>query len=458
MDTPDWLGLSVLVYIAALVLTCVHAFLLRRSSVFEPIGIYLFFVTLFALPLPVRAWITMDIDGNVSPYLPEFVTYLPVALLLTALALPAFSVGYYSRVASSLGARAPLLGKRSVRGTGMGIIVLVSLSSALIYSLTQELGGLLPFLLLGYKSTEATFGRGYLAVGFPWLVVAMVAVLDRWSTTRSRLDLTFFFSLLAANLGMHVVTGNRALITYIAVVLVIFVHFRIRPMSLKLLVPIAVAGFIALNVMGSLRNSNYDNLADFFDKTSTSAESVTTDSDGGLFYTLTIGEFVVPFETLPQLIRKVGVTELPWMGLSFLRAPLYLVPSFLFPDRPDSLATWYMENFYGGSVGLNEGRAFFFLSEGYLNFGPLGVLAVAAGWGVLWGALHQWMKRGRVRFGTVLLYAMTVGFMFRCIAGEFVTLLVGIAQQSLIAIALILIVASLFGARRRWRGPGVMPA
>lgn len=449
MTTADWILLSIIFYVAVLALTAAHAFWVRRSSVFEPIALYLFFVTLFALPLPFRAWLTMDIEGNVSSQLPQFAAYLPVALTLTALALPLFSAGYYSCFAASLAARIPLLRDHGARGSRASILVLVVLSVVLIYQLTEEIGGLLPFLLLGYKSTETTFGRGYLAVGFPWLIVATVAFLERWAAMRKHVDLVMFFGLLATNLAINVVTGNRGLLTYIAVVLVVFIHWRIRPMSLKLLAPVAVAGFIALNVMGSLRSSDYDSLDDFVSKTSTSAENVNTDADGGLFYTLTIGEFVVPFETLPQLVAKIGVTEWPWLGLSFVRSPTYLIPSFLFPDRPDSLAIWYMNNFYGGSGGLNEGRQFFFLSEGYLNFGPLGVFLVAAAWGVVWGALHRWMKRGRQRFGTVLVYALVAGFMFRCIAGDVVTLLVGISQQSLLAVALILILARLFDRSRR---------
>lgn len=460
MDTNDWIAVSIAFYVGLLALTAAHAFVLKRSGVFEPIGLYLFFVTLFALPLPVRAWLTMDIEGNVSPQLPQFAPFLPVALAMTALALPVFSVGYYSRFASSLAARVPRLPDHQARGTRASTLGLVALSAGLIYALTAELGGILPFLLLGYKSSEATFGRGYLAVGFPWLIVATVAFLDRWVTMRKHFDLVLFFGLLLINFAIHIVTGNRGLLMYIAIVLVIFFHWRIRPLSLKLLAPVAVAGFIALNVLGSLRNSNYDSLDDFFTKTSTSAESVTTDSEGGLFYTLTIGEFVVPFETLPQLVAKIGVTEWPWLGLSFVRSPVFLIPSFLLPDRPDALGYWYMETFYGGAGGLNEGRAFFFLSEGYLNLGPFGVLLLSGMWGVMWGALHHWMKRGRQRFGTVLVYALVAGFMFRCIAGDFVTLLVGISQQSLVAVALIMGSARLFdwsGSKPRRLRRGIPP-
>ena len=449
MDTPDWILLSVLLYVCAVLAEGTHVFVVRRASVFEPIGQYLLFVSLFSLPLPIRAWMTMEIEGNVSPDLPQFAPYLPVALALTALSLPVFAAGYYSRFARRLGERMPLLAQRSLRGTRAGVLALVALSSVLIYLLTAEIGGLVPFLFLGYKSSEATFGHGYLAVGFPWLLVAMVAMLDRYAVSRQKLDLLGFGVLLLANLAIHIVTGNRVMIMYLAVVLAIFTHFRIRRLSLVLLAPVAVVGFIGLNVIGVIRGSDYETLDDFTEQTLSSAETVGGDDKEGLFYTLTIGEFVVPFETLPQMVRTVGVTEWPWFGASFLRVPVYVIPSAIFPDRPLPLANWYMKQFYGSGYGLNEGRQFFFLAEGYLNFGPLGVLLLAAAWGVLWGALHRWMQRGRDRFGTVLVYALLAGFMFRCIAGDLVSLLIGTTQQSLVAVALLLVVARLFGSRRR---------
>lgn len=454
MDTRDWILLSVLLYVCVVLAVGMYAFVVRRASVFEPIGQYLLFVTLFSLPLPVRAWMTMEIEGNVSPYLPEFAPYLPLSLALTALSLPVFAAGYYSRFARRLGEWVPVLAQRGLHGTRAGVLALVVLSCVLIYLLTEEVGGLMAFLLLGYKSSEATFGRGYLAVGFPWLVVATVALLDRYAVGRHNLDLLGFGALLLANLVIYVVTGNRGMIMYLAIVLGVFIHFRIRHLSLRMLLPVAIAGFIALNVLGLLRSSHYDSLGDFIEKTSRSAEVVGS-RDEGVFYTLIIGEFVVPFETLPQMVRTVGVTEWPWMGWSFLRAPVYLIPSVVLPDRPLGLSNWYMEHFYGGGYGLNEGRQFFFLAEGYLNFGPMGVLLVAAVWGILWGGLHRWMLKGRDRFGTVLTYALLVGFMFRCIAGDLVTLLVGTVQQSLAAVALILIVARLFDSRRQLSASGV---
>lgn len=448
MDTQAWTLLAVVFYLYVLLLACLYVFVVRRSSVFEPVGLFLFFVSLFALPLPIRYCITTEIEGNVSPYLPQFAPYLAVSLFLTAAALVVFVLTYYSRWSRKLGERVPLLRDRSVRGTGVGIWTLGGLSVLLIYLLVEPLGGIIAFLLLGYNSSAETFGHGYLAVGFPWLVVAMLGFFDRYAVTRRWLDAGLGVSLLAVNLAIFAVTGNRTMIMYLAVALVIFFHFRIRRISTLMLLPVAIAGSLALNVMGIRRGSHYESLADFSEKTISSVESGPAVDKESFFYTLTIGEFVVPFETLPQLARTIGVTEMPWFGASFLRAPVYLIPSALLPDRPLPLSNLYMEKFYGGGGGLNEGRQFFFLSEGYLNFGPIGVLLVAAVWGVGWGVLHCWMQRGRQRFGTVLIYALLTAFMFRCIAGDVVSLLVGTMQQSLVAVFLILVVANVFGGHR----------
>ena len=67
-----------------------YAFVVKKSSPFEPIGQYIGFVSLFTLPLPLRASITTDIEGGVSIFLPTIIGYLPGAVLLTA--MPLFAV------------------------------------------------------------------------------------------------------------------------------------------------------------------------------------------------------------------------------------------------------------------------------------------------------------------------------------------------------------------------------
>ena len=171
--TQQWTLLAIVFYLGVALLVSWYVFGVRRASLFEPIGLFLFFMTLFALPLPVRYCLTREIEGDVSTNLEAFAPYLPISLVMTALSLAVFAMGYFSSAARRLGDRVPLMRDRSSAGTGAGVAALVGVSVVLIYFLTESLGGIVPFLLLGYKSSEETFGRGYLAVGFPWLVVAL---------------------------------------------------------------------------------------------------------------------------------------------------------------------------------------------------------------------------------------------------------------------------------------------
>jgi hypothetical protein len=138
---------------------------------------------------------------------------------------------------------------------------------------------------------------------------------------------------------------------------------------------------------------------------------------------------VVPFETFPQMIKSVGEDVRPQFGLTYLKAPLFFIPYVVYPDRPDTLTHWYMLKFYGDTFGLNEGRAFFFLSEGYLNFGPIGVILTMLLWGAALGAAHSYGQSAKGQIGAILIYSLSVAFIFRAIAGDFVSVLVGLPEQ-----------------------------
>jgi hypothetical protein len=433
MDITDWVAISVAIYVITAAGMAWHVFTARGASVFDPVGQYILFVSLFTLPLPVRSIVTLEIEGNVTPHLPQLMSAMPIAVLLAAASLPLFAWAYYSDLPQYLASRLWVPKQHQRRDTSLrAAVILGAFSLALIWRLAEEEGGLLAFLLLGYGSSEETFGRGYLAIGFPWLFVASMLLLYRYAISRSGLDALVFIATIVVVIGIQVLTGNRSMLVYIALVLMIFIHHGIVRISPRILLPVGLFGFLALNLHGMLRGSNYESIVDFFEQSSAILERVGEDSGDGLFYTLTIGEFVVPFEVLVRFVHDIGITEDPWFGLSFLRTPLYSIPSAIFPDRPPSLGAWYMSTFYGSGYGLNEGRAFLFLAEGYLNFGPVGIAVISVLWGTVWGTLHRWMQRAANQPAAVLCYALVLGFMFRCVRGDFSTLTAGIAQQSLI--------------------------
>jgi hypothetical protein len=190
-----------------------------------------------------------------------------------------------------------------------------------------------------------------------------------------------------------------------------------------------------LNLVGTLRESNYESLAQAWQKATGAAGSKLDDSES-FFYTLTVGEFAVPFETLPQMIKSVGIDMSPRYGLTYLQAPLLLVPTDIFPQRPQALENWYMQTFYGEYFSGNANRSFFFLSEGYLNFGPVGVVLTMIAWGLFLGAAENYSRRMRGEPGAALLYALTLAFVFRGIAGHFGSWVSALSSQA-IGIAII---------------------
>jgi hypothetical protein len=109
-----------------------------------------------------------------------------------------------------------------------------------------------------------------------------------------------------------------------------------------------------------------------------------------------------------------------------------------------------METFYGEGHGLNIGRSFFFLSEGYLNFGILGVFATMLVWGAFLGVVHFYLRAANGAPGAVLLCALTIAFIYRGLAGDFSSMFVGLPEQSLSAAIIGLWIANYGSKQKLW--------
>jgi hypothetical protein len=263
------------------------------------------------------------------------------------------------------------------------------------------------------------------------------------------MDLLLFVVAFVLICAMFLLIGSRNMIVYMFLTVALFWHYAIRPIRFKRLAALGLLSFLALNIVGYLRTSNYQSLGDFW-TTSASAYQESSSARGRMFYTLTIGEFVVPFETLPQMIRSVGSEIQPQLGLTYIKDVMLWVPTVLFPDRPPTLTHWYMETFYGEGHGLNIGRSFFFLSEGYLNFGILGVFATMLVWGVFLGVVHFYLRAAHGAPGAVLLCALTIAFIYRGLAGDFSSMFVGLPEQSLSAAIIGLWIANYGSKKKLW--------
>ncbi len=439
-------------FATAICLVLVYARVLRHADLLDPVVIFSVFLVIFVVPLPLRTLFTLQIKGDVTPHLPALLPYMAEAIWWTTAAYIAFALAYWSglgRTLASIFPHPPIL--RGHRPLGAAAVILF-VSLVLLITLGGGLAGIGDLILLGYASSAKTFGRGYLAVGFPWLIVSLLFLFYMYATHRTTRWLVYGLVGSAVLASMYLIMGNRSLVMYLLIALILFVHVQIRSFSKKQLLVLTVCGFVALNVYGFLRSSNYTSLTGYFHSTGNTLQLLQQSGklDKGLYYTLTNGEFAVPFETMPQMIQSVGNTVPYQYGKTFLQAPLFFVPSALFPNRPLPLTNWYMNTFYGKTAGLNHGRAFFFLAEGYLNFGPIGVLLVGIMWGLYLSAIAEYRRRGIGNPGTAMIYSLAVAFIPRQIAGSFVTLLVALPEQSLGA-AVIGIVAASLGAGWVWR-------
>jgi hypothetical protein len=436
VTAEDWLLLALLAHVLVVFCVVAYAAIVRRESWLSPIMIFVGFLELFTLPLPLRALQTMEIEGNVTEHLPQIFPYLAPSIWLVTGGLLIFATCYYLPVVARWAAHMPQLESRPERSFYLASGLLAGFSLVLIAILARAMGGILPFLLLGYGGTSETYGRGYLAIGFPWLFVAVFLLLARYATSRSGRDLTVFALAFGLVTAMNLVMGNRSGVLYQLMAIVVFWHLAIHRIILLRFTPFLVIAFLALNLFGSLRSSGYESVSDFLTRSreSFSNQAQTGSLQHSAYYTLTTGEFVVPFETLPTVMQAMP-DQIPFrLGRTFAEAFAFVIPSVLWADRPLPLPNWYMQQFYGLGYGLNEGRAFFFLAEGYLNFGPVGVAMIMAAWGIGCGIIGSYERgqAGSMNPCIALCLALSIAFIFRGIAGDSRSILIGLPEQSLV--------------------------
>jgi len=430
MNDKFWLLTSIGVFIVAVLSVGAYAVLGKKARFSDPILQFLFFFALFILPLPIRAYGTLNIEGDITEHLPELLPYIPEAVFLCALGMVGFTFAYYSNFASRIGHSVPQI--RPGKNWKMAFIFLASLSVCLLTLLARSSGGLLNFILLGYTATAEMIGKGYLAAGFPWLFVASMFLLYGYAREKKKKYLFYFACAMAINVAIQVVMARRSMLLYFGLSVWLFWQHAVRPVRMRYLIAGGLVCFIALNLVGKLRGGSADDVSNLVSNNAQAWEKSADDSDT-FFYTLTTGQFVVPFETFPQMIESVGNSVNPEFGFTYLRAPLQVIPQALYPSRPLPLANWYVMRFYGSGYEFNEGRQFFFLSEGYLNFGVIGVFLTMIAWGYFLGALHHYRIASHGSPASLLVYSLTVAYIYIGISGESISWLVGLPELSLLA-------------------------
>src|ERR1700730_9149623 len=258
MNNDDWILLSLFFYLLVAVPALVYVVKIKKAGFFDPAVQFLIFLTLFVTPLPLRAYMTKEIEGDVTEHLLELLPFLPISVFMTAVSLPLFLWGYYSRFAERLAARLPK--PRTGENLSAPAIILGVFSLFLLVQLASDSDGLLNFGLLVMRASSEIYGKGHLAVGFPWLFVASLFLLYRYAVRRKKVDLLLFVVAFVLISGMFLLIGSRNMLVYMSLTVALFWHYAIRPIRLKRLAALGVLSFLGLNVVGYLRTSNYQSL------------------------------------------------------------------------------------------------------------------------------------------------------------------------------------------------------
>lgn len=158
---------SIVFFAAMSVGAAVYARKRMQANFSDPIILFLACFALFVLPFSLRAYVTTQPEGDVTEHLDSLLFHLPWAVFLCGTSIPVFVWGYCRPATHRLAARLPR--PRTGKHARSAFVVLTAISVLLLVQLARSAGGLLDFVFLGYGATSEMFGKGYLAIGFPWL-------------------------------------------------------------------------------------------------------------------------------------------------------------------------------------------------------------------------------------------------------------------------------------------------
>lgn len=347
---------------------------------------FILIVALYVIPLSVFNYSLSEPSGNISPHFYSFSGYIPFALLLCAVFNLVFSFSYRKLVLRKVFIEPSHVTKKFSRHEFLIIYIFLIVSVWLLYQLSKEVGGLLGLILSGYRVTELFINKGHYAVGFEWIVTLCLLLWGNALTTKSIKRILSIGLLLVVVTTAFAIMGRRgALVILIGSSIYLF-HQLYKPIKLYKLIGIGITGFYFLTLVGFLRGDSYENLSTFVQTIQEKKIRIDNDKSVDFLYTVTTGNFAVPFETFPQVIKSLGNEYNLGFGFYSMQSFLIIIPSALWSDRPLPLSNWYMKTFYG-TTQFNEGRQFFLLSAPYMDFGPSGIVLIGIVFAFFWGII-----------------------------------------------------------------------
>lgn len=374
---------SILIYIVSLVFTII-IIVKQKTEKYNRSNLvtilFLIVIALYTLPLPIHCLMTEKefwVSGDISYNIYNFVGQMPTAVFLVSFFNVFFAIFYTSLILK-------LKGKKNNKHRIpkkiflFMMIILIIVSFFMLQKLGESVGGIVNIILLGYKVTEYFLGQQIYAIAFEWLVTVSILflVFSVEQKNKKYKILAFVFIIL---LGMvFMIMGRRALIVVLGLSVLFIYHVKIKKIKFRTFLILLIGSFFMLNVIGLLRGDSYESLDSISETISNKSISYKENNvfEDNIFYTLTTGNFSVPFETMPQSIEALGTAYNLGYGFYSLQSVFLLVPSSVWNDRPLPLSNWYMKTYYGENQ-QNIGRQFYILTSAFMDFGVFGILLIS---------------------------------------------------------------------------------
>jgi oligosaccharide repeat unit polymerase len=223
---------------------------------------------------------------------------------------------------------------------------------------------------------------------------------------RSRL---FFGRILAGSVLVlyalvSLLAGARGQLAVVGVLVVLFFHYRVRRLSLAIVLLGGLAGYFLMNGLSIARNSS--NPAEML---SLIADQI--EYNGFQFLGIGQGEL----HTSSNLLRLIGGIDTQEdtfrMGQITMSNIVSNVPRAIWPGRPPTGSELFVQVFYPGVLDEGGGYGSFIFQDPYWDFGFAGVFlsAIAVMW--MMRKVHAWLIVDRGTSFSVLLYAIVYSFL-----------------------------------------------
>jgi len=355
----------------------------------------------------------------------EFI--LIIYLWTCLLALIFFYLGYYSRFTQIIGKKLPHFNYINNDRLILGGTFFICFGFLLVSLLIKSAGGLQNYFLIGYGRAGQLFweGKGFLGYGFSFINIGILTLLIS-SLNKRKIHLSPKWILIILSsifiLTTHFLMGRRLEILSFCVMLLITYHYGLKKITLKRAVMIVILLFLFAAAFGwgrGIFSRGLMSTKEFGKTLKTAIKEFPLER----LNPLKIGEFDVPPLSLWELIER-GPKNIPLaFGSTYIKSLGVIIPKAIWPTRPETLDQWRLKTFYPELIGTGEGLAFFTVTEGFLNFGFLGVAIHMFIYGAIAKIIYIYLRQNPQNKANLLFYAFMAIFVFTALRSDIVPVL-----------------------------------